>query len=372
MKLLISFAILVLAAAKPDTNYPSWSQWKSKFAKIYSSQEELTRKSIFNENAKFVKEHNQKYLNGESSYWVGFNQFSDLSDEEFAEQFLESERDDNVLTSKKKGCPDIYPTTLDATTRCYNCFNSTDNEKVFYWQDAQYNTQKINAVTQIKDQGHCGSCWAFAATAQLEGQMCIKGRKDCNTWNGLSTQNILDCNLCNTGSIVEPYCCNGCLGCWSQNAWYYINTQGGVDSWDDYSYTSGDDGKITVCEYNSSQNVLPNGLDSFCTSVTVNDEPGMMQAINEVGPIGVEIDAGSKAFKNYAGGIFSSDICSSRKTNHAVVAVGYGSDYTNGMDFFMIKNSWGTSWGLDGYVKFRRNYNNMCSVASAPYFATIN
>ena len=161
----------------------------------------------------------------------------------------------------------------------------------------------------MKDQGSCGSCWAFAAAAQLEGQMCIKGRQNCNTWDGLSPQNMVDCNLCaNNGknSMTGSYCCNGCGGGWSQNAWYYVSLQQGINEWDNYNYTSGKTGKETTCAYNSTQNVLPKGLKDWCKAVTKYDEPGMMQALYEVGPIKVSIYASESGFKHYSGGVYSS------------------------------------------------------------------
>ena len=230
-------------------------------------------------------------------------------------------------------------------------------------------------VTNVKDQASCGSCWAFAAAATIEGQFCMKGHYDCATWNGVSAQEYVDCNMCDDNTGTNPYtgfaCSFGCGGGWSQNAWYYSEVQGGTDSWDAYGYESGTTRVNGECRYNPAETVFPDGVDiaDRCVAVSGKDETAMMQAVNEFGPIKVSIYASRDGFRSYAGGVYSDDGCG-QSTNHAVTVTGYGQE--DDMDYWMVKNSWGTGWGLGGYIKMRRNYGSMCAIGSYPYWPLLS
>jgi len=113
-------------------------------------------------------------------------------------------------------------------------------------------------------------------------------------------------------------------------------------------------------------------IENICTAVPKNDEVGMMAAVNDQGPIKVSIYVVS-SFQHYSGGVYSTSGCPNTSTNHAVTVTGYGTDCASGscLDYWYIRNSWGASWGLGGYVKFRRNYNSMCAVGLKAYFPTL-
>merc|ERR1712243_30090 len=171
------------------------------------------------------------------------------------------------------------------------------------WRDMGY-------VTPVKDQGQCGSCWSFSSTGALEGQHF----RATGNLVSLSEQNLVDCS--------KNYGCNGGD---MQLAYDYILSNKGIDT-----------------------EVLPSG-----------DEAALVDALASIGPIAIAIDASHMSFQFYSSGVYVENRCGNGDydLDHAVLAVGYGSE--NGSDYFLVKNSWGTSWGLKGYIKMARNKNNM-------------
>ena len=136
----------------------------------------------------------------------------------------------------------------------------------------------------------------------------------------------------------------------------------------DYKAKNWDTDKIDqVNAFAAGQNLDSN---SICLTVPNYDEYNMMQAINQQGPIKVSIYASDAGFRAYAGGIYTTTKCPGQSTNHAITATGYGTDYSGEepMDYFYVRNSWGGSWGLGGYIKMRRNFGSMCGIAKKPYF----
>merc|ERR1712226_1654824 len=151
------------------------------------------------------------------------------------------------------------------------------------------------------------------------------------------------------------------------NALNYIMVTGYIDSEDSYPYVSGQTRTNGACTANPSNSV--GGL-STCGATQKKSETDLQAAVAQVGPIGVAIDAGGIGFQLYSGGVYTSSTCSSTSINHAVLAAGYGSD-SAGTPYWTVKNSWGTGWGDNGYILMRRNYGDMCAIASTPAYAIL-
>jgi len=376
MKLIIlsSLSLTILGhSITPYDNIPSWPEFKQKFNKIYSKNEENVRLENFLKTVAFVKSHNEKFLKGQETYFTAINSHADMSDAEFHARNNYNENADGASYA----CLTQYEPSQETDSSCLDCYDVDENDKIFSWADANYNPDGKNYQVAVKDQGACGSCWAFAGAATLEGKLCQAGVYDCNTWTGISEQNYVDCLLCDENYENEYtglVCDYGCGGGWSQDTWYSTKIMGGVDNEDSYPYTSGSTGQETTCDYKLEDSVFPDDMkiENTCTKVEYKNEAALMDALNQVGSIKVSIYASESGFRSYAGGVYSSTTCP-QSTNHAVTAVGYGTMKVNGedQDYWMIKNSWGTSWGLDGYIKMARNNGNQCCVACYAYWPTI-
>lgn len=311
-----------------------FQQWKETHSVAYSSpKEEALRFDQWNKNKAFVDEHNLLHAAGEKTFTVGMNKFADLSGEEFAEKYLSKVRD-----LKGPHPPMCTPSTIAA--------NSTMRAA------ADWRTASPPVVTPIKDQGQCGSCWAFSTVAGLEGQWALAG----NPLTSLSEQNLVDCSQ-NWGNF-------GCGGGLMDQGFTYIHDNNGIDTEASYPYTAMD-GK---CVFNAA-NV--GATLSDCKDVPQGDEGALANAINMIGPMSVAIDASHASFQLYTSGVYYEPECSSQFLDHGVTAVGYGTDATAGMDYYIVKNSWGTSWGNQGYIEMARNKNNNCGIASASSYPIV-
>ncbi|CAL8112884.1 unnamed protein product [Orchesella dallaii] len=198
------------------------------------------------------------------------------------------------------------------------------------------------AVTGIKNQGQCGSCWSFAGAGALEGRFAVKT----GTLPVVSEQNLIDCARNDTGSYVSY----GCVGGWITDAYKYAQLNNGINSNATYPYEAKNGDQ---CRYDSAKSV---GISVGFVNVTQNDEDALMRAVAE-GPVAAAVDA--TGMQSYRSGILK---CYTQKPlNHGVVIVGYGSDWLFG-DYWIVKNSWGASWGEKGFFRMTRNPKYACGL----------
>lgn len=204
--------------------------------------------------------------------------------------------------------------------------------------------RKKGAVTPVKNQGRCGSCWSFSTTGALEGQMFRKTGRLVS----LSEQNLIDCS--------GEYGNNGCNGGLMDNAFAYIRDNKGIDSEESYPY----EGVQGECRYSKQAR---EGEDTGFVDIPSGNEHALMKALASVGPVSVAIDASHESFQFYHDGVYDPPNCDSHALDHGVLVVGYGTT-DDDVDYYIVKNSWGTTWGKDGYIWMARNSGNECGVAT--------
>merc|ERR1712179_268434 len=305
-----------------------WNAWKTEHGFSFNLAEERSRFNHWMSAKEFVQTHNQK--------------FARVPVEEFQDKYLMKDQEREVGIVSEYQCPTKYNSKKGGVPSSYS------------WKDHK-------AVTSVKDQGSCGSCWTFAAGATIEGALCKGGKHNCNTWHGVSTQQILDC--ASNNNQLSPYDNSGCNGGFSSNAMRYVWTiPKGIDSWDNYKYT----GKQGNCPFA----VHSEGTINSCGRLgQAKDEDLLVDMVYHQGVTAVAIDASGRDFQLYSGGIYHSSSCSSSRLNHAVTMTGFGGSGSN--KYFEVKNSWGSGWGDHGFIQFERAGHNMCGVASEGQYAIL-
>ncbi|XP_077488510.1 cathepsin L-like peptidase [Amblyomma americanum] len=301
-----------------------WKAFKAKYGRKYkSTAEEDERYKIFADNSKYIADHNKKFANGLSSYELAMNEFGDMRPDEFVKTMT-------CLRGKRTGSGGstyVPPAYLN---------DSSLPDKVD-WREK-------GAVTPVKNQRHCGSYWAFSATGSLEGQHF---RKTGNLVS-LSEQNLVDCS--------GKYHNHGCHGGRVSFAFEYIKANGGIATEERYPYVA----KKQNCTFKTED------VGATCTGyvkIKKGSEIDLKKAVATVGPIAVAIDAKHRSFHWYKKGVYNEPDCNSKKLTHAVLVVGYG--VKDGEKYWLVKNSWGKSWGHNGYILMSRDKDNQCGIANA-------
>ncbi|CAH1391324.1 unnamed protein product [Nezara viridula] len=324
------FFLLFVVAVSHALPHDEWELFKISHGKKYKTlAEEQHRMNIFYDNKQFIENHNKNFEQGLVSFTLEMNRFGDLMNHEFRTMM-------NRYNSTKAA-----RTRQDSSTY----IRSTDEEvpESFDWRQE-------GAVTPVKDQAHCGSCWAFSTTGALEGQHFRKTGELVS----LSEQNLVDCS--------SMYGNNGCQGGLMVDAFKYIAENGGIDTEDSYPY----EGRDGMCRFRKS---AVGAVDSGAIELPGDDEEALKSAIATIGPVSVAIDAGQDSFRFYKSGVYEDSNCSPAGLDHGVLAVGYGSE--DGQDFWLVKNSWNTGWGEEGYIRIARNKGNMCGIASMASFPKV-
>ncbi|CAN7977042.1 unnamed protein product [Ixodes persulcatus] len=205
---------------------------------------------------------------------------------------------------------------------------------------------RATLVTEVKDQGMCGACWAFSTTGSLEGQYARKTGRLVS----LSEQNLVDCS-------DEAYNNHGCAGGLMDRAYVYIFVNGGIDTEESYPYEM----KQGKCRFQRKD--VGASLTGYVRIVPRNDEKLLEKAVAFLGPVSAAVFAKLPNFRFYAEGVYDDQGCSEFDVDHGVLIVGYGTT-EKGQNYWLIKNSWGTKWGDHGYMKLAKDANNVCGISS--------
>ena len=301
------------------------------FNKSYGNvYEHLKKFKVFEENLEYINEHNNKNL----PFKLAQNEYVDLTQDEFKEKYV------GTLNKKKN----YYMTRLYSLSSCENFVNNN----VEVPSSLDWRTKDV--VTNVKNQGYCGSCWAFSATGSMEGAYAIAHNKLVN----ISEQQLIDCS--------KSYGNLGCNGGLMDAAFEYAI---------DYNMTT-----EAELPYEAKGHFLCPSVDkhisfSTCTEVTQNNELHLLQAVAQQ-PVSIAIQADTKLFQFYSSGVITNVSCGT-DTDHGVLIVGYGTE--NGIDYWWVKNSWGASWGDKGYVKLERtnseNTEGMCGLATSAAYINV-
>jgi len=303
---------LGVAAASSQEEFVAYVK---QFNKVYTADELFSRFQSFVDNKKAIEAHNAKGL----SWEMGVNQFSDLTPKEFSDLYMGyiPRQNDFARSQNEHVAPEgqVLADSLDWRTK--------------------------GAVTPIKDQGQCGSCWAFSTTGSVEGANQIKSGK----LESLAEQQLVDC----AGSSGNQ----GCNGGLMDDAFEYIIKNKGIGSEASYPYTARDGKCKTVTSV---------ATVSKYTDVKKNDEKGLMSAIN-IEPVSVAVDA--QSWQSYRQGVMTGPC--GKSLDHGVLLIGYGTEGST--DYWLVKNSWGTSWGEQGTIRLVRDKNE-CGIAEAASYPT--
>ncbi|XP_073229988.1 procathepsin L-like [Porites lutea] len=319
-----------LAMSKLLIKDNTWQAWKGFHDKKYESDdEESLRYTIWNENRKSIERHNS---DEHSTFQLEMNHLGDMTSKEVHLILNGYNRQYKSSKNKNSEASSFLPP------------NNIELPKNVDWREKGY-------VTPVKNQGQCGSCWAFSTTGSLEGQHFKKTGKLVS----LSEQNLVDCS--------EKFGNYGCEGGLMTNAFRYIKANKGIDTEKSYPYVAEDE----KCHFNASS---VGADDTGYVNITSGDEKALKVAVGTVGPISVAIDAGHLSFQFYKKGVYKEPACSSTLLDHGVLAVGYGTT-DDGQDYWLVKNSWGASWGDKGYIMMARNNNNMCGIATSASYPLV-
>jgi len=322
-QLVVLLAIIAVVAARVYTDKPThqkylWESFKFEHSKKYESMdEEIKRFNYFLENLKMADLRNTAELKNGGSAVHGITKFSDLSQSEFESIYLKAD-----VSMKSKDTPKI---TIDAAP----------TSSLVDWSGVY--------TTPVKDQGYCGSCWAFSAAEQIESD----GMRVLGTSYVLSPEQITQCDTTSSG----------CNGGWTESAYRYVKNNGGIETETSYPYTSYY-GVTGTCSSSTLKNVL-----TVSGYTTISGETSMAAYVQSTGPLSVCLDA--NLFNSYTGGILS--VCGN-SVDHCVQAVGVYPASTNG--YWKVRNSWGTSWGESGYIRLSYG-SNTCDITNDPTYATV-
>jgi len=320
---LIAALAAVSVEAKTTHNVkPSEKQLEAMFTtfikdhnKKYTHDEFFARFNTFKTNVEIIREHN---ISGVHNYTMAMNEFGDLTWAEFRATRLGFKHVDNSLL-RAKNAKHIHSSKPIASS--------------FDWRSS-------NVVTDVKNQGQCGSCWSFSATGSMEGAHAQATK----TLVSLSEQQLVDCSTAQGNQ--------GCQGGLMDQAFQYVITNKGITGEASYPYTA------------TGPNTCNTAVSSVTTISSFSDVPAgdetQLLAYLQKNPVSIAIEADQSGFQFYASGVF--DGTCGTALDHGVLLVGYGTDA--GKDYWIVKNSWGATWGEQGYIRLIRG-KNQCGLSNA-------
>lgn len=312
-----------------DVVNEEWTTWKLSHHKQYENQwEDKFRFKIYLENKAKIARHNAKAHNGEKSYFLKMNKYGDLLHEEFKGKFNGYNHHNKL--HRNDAVAHIAPAHIKLPT------------------EVDWRTH--GAVTAVKNQSSCGSCYAFATTGALEGQHFRKTGKLIS----LSEQNIIDCSIL--------FGNDGCNGGLMDNAFRYVQSAGGIDTEKSYPYIA----ELSRCNFNPRH---IGATEKGYVDIPEGNEKALKASVATIGPVAAAIDASHYSFQFYSHGIYHEKECDSQNLDHAVLIVGYGKNDEG--NYWLVKNSWGPVWGEKGYIKMARDKDNQCGIASVASYPLV-
>ena len=306
--LLISLSSCAYYLKHEEKSFLSWMRANNQF---YTGDEYQIRFGIFLSNLRLIKEHNSN----NKGFTVGLNRFAAYTPSEYKEflgfRMKRAKSAAPVKSSKKK-------------------------------TDFSFDWRTRGIICSVKDQGQCGSCWAFSAIEAAESSYAIST----GVCVLFSAQNLVDCvttcSGCNGGLMTEAYD-------------YVMQNQGGQFCRDDsYPYTAVEG----TCKYSDAEKV---GRILRYINIEEGNEDDLCDKVKDIGPVAVAIDASNWSFQMYSSGIYDEPSCSPTNLDHGVLLVGYGIEGTT--SYWIVENSWGTSWGEGGYIRMLWK-DNQCGIAT--------
>jgi len=318
---------------RDDTNdmRSEFNAWTRLHGRSYASQEFGYRYNVWRDNWAYIEHFN---ANANASFTLSVNHMADMTPDEVARVYSGlvvpvSAHRRRALEEEAPRDPAQEEAELRAVERQV---------------PASFDWRTQGAVTPIKNQGSCGACYTFSSNAALEGMQKIAT----GHLPTLSEQMLLDCAQ-GTGNL-------GCSGGNMEVTFDWIlGNGGGVNTLASYPWT----GTPSTCRYSASNN---GAVMKAYRKIVSGSEAGLLTLAAQ-GPVSVGINASPRSFAYYSSGTLNDPSCTPDAISHAVAVVGWGTDST-GQAYWLIKNQWGTSWGMEGYAQIARNSGNMCGIAT--------
>jgi len=314
----------------------AFEDFKGHHHRVYATPEEAAERfQNFHASLERIQTHN---ANPNHSWERGVNQFSDMTDDEFNRAVLMAPQDCSATGAANTGANGPKAQDLPA----------------------HVDWRAKGVVSEVKNQGHCGSCWTFATAGCLEAHLAIKY----DSWRAprVSEQQLVDC--------AQAFDNDGCNGGLPSHAFEYIRYAGGLDTEFHYPYR-GNDGN---CSFEGPPDNMPSPflptsegigvtVPGGSVNVTMGDEDELKYVVATRGPVAIAYQVASD-FRDYKSGVYTSTVCESglKDVNHAVLVVGYGKCPDTGLDYWLVKNSWDYTFGMEGFFKIEAN-KNMCGLA---------